>query len=358
MSIDTKSFQINITTGSIIRVILFVILGFLLYTVRNLLFLLLVSIVIATFVDAVAFKMKRFKMPRLLNVIIVFAFMMLALLGIMYAVIPTLFTELFNAVNNLSTYLSEDQINSILGSKGNGITAFFDNFLGSSDVYSLSSQTEGFISNLPQTFFGLIQVIFGGLANIFLIVVLSFYLAINENGIENFLELVTPVKHEEYIKNLWKRTSRKIASWIRGQMFSAFIIGVVTFIGLKIFGVPYALLLSLLTFVAGLIPYGTVFATIPAILAGLSHSGLNLGLIVLLFYFLLQQFENYILLPLINKKTTGISPIMVILSLLIGAKLAGFWGLLLAMPVSVFLLEIMNDFEDNKRHKRKILEEN
>ena len=77
-----------------------------------------------------------------------------------------------------------------------------------------------------------------------------------------------------------------------------------------------------------------------------------------LFYFLYQQLEGYILLPLVNKKMTGISPLMVILALLIGAKLAGFWGLLLAMPVALFLLEIMNDVENRKDSIRKLTENN
>lgn len=355
----SKTVHVHITTNTILRVILLSILGYLLYRIKDLLFLLLVSIVIATFVDAVAQKLKRYRFPRTLSVILVFVILILGLAAIVYAVVPTLFNELTHAVNNLSKYVPADKLQAIIDPNAiKGINSFVSNIGTEVPVSEVASNTRALLSSVSGAFYGTVQTLFGSLANLVLIFVLSFYLSIQEKGIEGFLKLIIPIKYEVYVIDVWQRSSRKIALWIRGQMMLALLIAIVTFTVLSLFHVPYALILALLTLVCELIPFGMIFATVPAVLVGFSTGGLQLGLIVLLFYFLLQQLEGYVLVPLVNKSTTGISPLMVILALLIGAKLAGFWGLILAMPVALLFLEIMNDVELRKDSIRKLTTDN
>ncbi len=127
-----------------------------------------------------------------------------------------------------------------------------------------------------------------------------------------------------------------------------------TFIVLSILHVPYALLLSLLTLICELIPFGIIFATIPAVITGFVFGGMQLGFIILLIYFLLHQLEAYVFVPLVNQRVNGTSPLVVILALLIGFELAGFWGLVLAMPVALLLLEIMSDVSSKKETMRAL----
>ncbi len=358
MSKESRTVHVNINTGTIVRIILFIVLGFLLYKLSNLLFLLLVSIVIATFVDAVARKLKKYRIPRTLSVIAVFLLLIAFLAAMFYAIVPVLFNELSHALTMISKYVPQDKLKAIIDP--NAIKSI-DNFINAVGAQVPASQvastTKTLISNISGAFYGTVQALFGSIANLVVIFVLSFYLSIQEKGIENFLKLVMPIKYEAYVVDLWGRSSRKIAHWLRGQMTLAVLIAIITFAVLYFLNVPYALLLSLLTMVCELIPFGMIFATIPATLAGISAGGIELGVIILIFYFLLQQLEGYVFVPLMNKKTTGISPLMVILSLLIGAQLAGFWGLILAMPVALFLLELMNDFESHKENLRKIIQE-
>jgi predicted PurR-regulated permease PerM len=357
MSHDNKTIHVNITTGAIIRIILFIVLGFLLYTLSNILFLLLVSIVIATFVDAIARRLRRYRIPRTVSVVSVFLILIAAFVGLMYAVIPTFFKEISDALTTLSRYVPQDKLKAIIDPSAiKSIDNFISTIGAEIPASQVASTTKSLISNISGTFYSTVQTLFGSVANLVLIFVLSFYLSIQEKGIEGFLKLTMPIKYEEYVVDLWSRSARKIALWIRGQMFLALIIATITFIVLSILDVPYALILSLLTMVCELIPFGMIFATIPAVFVGFSTGGLELGLIILLFYFLLQQLEGYVFVPLMNRRTTGISPLMVILALLIGAQLAGFWGLVLAMPVSLFLLELMNDLETKKDTLRKLAE--
>ncbi len=355
MSFDHKTIHVNITTGAIIRIILFILLGILLYKIRNLLFLLLVSIVIATFVDAIARRLKRYRFPRTLSVVLVFLIMLIGFAAMVYAIVPTLFTEISHALTALSKYVPQDKLKAIIDPNAIKSIDNFINTIGQQvPAQQVASTTKALINNVTGAFYGTIQTLFGSVANLMLVFVLSFYLSIQEKGIEGFLKLIMPIKYEQYVVDLWNRSARKIALWIRGQMLLAVIIATITFFVLYFLGVPYALILAILTMVCELIPFGMIFATIPAVLAGFSAGGMELGLIVLLFYFLLQQLEGYVLVPLMNRRTTGISPLMVILALLIGAQLAGFWGLVLAMPVSLLLLELMNDFETKKETLRQL----
>src|SRR3989344_6012958 len=105
------------------------------------------------------------------------------------------------------------------------------------------------------------------------------------------------------------------------------------------------LLLALLTAVLELIQFGIILAVIPAIYCGFLDGGLSQALWVGGFYIIVQQFENYLLQPLVIKKIVGISPLVVILSLLIGFQLAGFWGIILGVPMAVAFLEFLDDRE-------------
>ncbi|KKP94305.1 MAG: hypothetical protein US00_C0002G0001, partial [Candidatus Nomurabacteria bacterium GW2011_GWF2_36_126] len=139
----------------------------------------------------------------------------------------------------------------------------------------------------------------------------------------------------------------KIGLWMQGQLLMGMIVGVLAYLGLTIIGVKYSLILALIVVIAELVPFGLIVATIPAVLFAYLDGGVTISAIVLCFYFILGQFETYLIYPLIVKKATGISPLVVILSVLIGAELAGIWGVFLAVPTAVCLIR--------KKSKREII---
>lgn len=130
-------------------------------------------------------------------------------------------------------------------------------------------------------------------------------------------------------------------------MLLGIIIGLLVYLGLTIIGVKYALLIAILAAVSELIPFGLILATVPAVMFAYLGGGVTLGAIVLAFFFIIQQFENYLIAPLIVQRVIGISPIIMIIAL-VGATLAGFWGLILAIPVAVCILEYVSDLEKKK----------
>ena len=92
----------------------------------------------------------------------------------------------------------------------------------------------------------------------------SFYFSIQEKGIEDFLRIIIPIQYEDYVVDLWERSRRKIALWMKGQVVLGFVVAVLTYLTLSLLGIEYALLLSIIAGIMELVPYGILVALIPA----------------------------------------------------------------------------------------------
>jgi len=191
--------------------------------------------------------------------------------------------------------------------------------------------------------------VFGGFLSLILIIVLSFYFAVQETGIDDFLRVITPVKHQEYVINLWKRSKNKIGKWMQGQLMLSLILTVLVFLGLTLLDVKYALLLAVIAGILDLIPiFGSILAAIPAIIIAFVNDGLTLALLVTGLYLIVNQFEANLIYPLVVKKVVGVPPLLVILALIIGFQVAGFLGIILSVPVAAALQEFVSDLQKDK----------
>lgn len=338
--------NINITSGAIVKTILFLILFFLIYYLRDLMLVILTAVVIASAIEPAAAWFVKHKIPRVMAVIIVYAVVGGSLVGMFFLMIPPILDEASGLLSTAPQYFDSVELWNPVGDSG----ALPSNFSIKEIITEFRDSISGVTGSLLQT----ISVIFGGALNFVLIIILSFYLAVQEYGIANFLKIITPVKHEEYIVGLWKRSQIKIGLWMQGQLLLALIIGVLVYLGLTILGVKYAFLLALLAAFAELIPlFGPILAAIPAVLIAFVDGGATLGLIVAGFYLIIQQFENHLIYPLVVKKVVGVPPLLVILALIVGAKLAGFLGIILSVPVAAAIMEFVHDVEENKKKIRE-----
>ena len=337
---------IRISTDTIIRTLLLILLAYLLFKLTNVLLLILVSIVIASFIEAGVQQFAKYKISRTLAVPVIFTFVIALLFIIFYAFIPIVFRELSDMITLLSTYFPSG---ATLDSQSiEGATTFVTNIASNPSASGLIDNIKTATTVLSQGAISVIGSTFGGLLNLLLVVVISFYLSIQEKGIDNFLRILTPVRHEAYVLDLWARTQRKIGLWFKGQLMLGLLVGAITFIVLALLGVKYAFLIALITGIAELIPFGIIFATIPAVLFAAIDGGVVLALKVLIYFVVIQQIENYVLNPIISRRVVGIPPLVVLLAFLIGITLAGFWGAIIAIPVAVFVLEYIGDKERRK----------
>ncbi len=324
---------IHISEKSLIRVLLIVILIAMLFYLRELVFVFLTSIVIASFVESAVRRFHKHGVSRTFAVIIIY-FLVLAIIGtFLYLFVPVFLSQISQLSTVIDAYLPATA--SLPSAGGISFTAVFSN---------LQNLASGAAGGALQT----AVAVFGGLFNLVVLVVLSFYLSINEKGIENFLRIVSPVRDTEYVVDIWNRTERKIGLWFQGQLLLGLLVGILIYLGLLIFNVQYSLLLAAAAALLELIPFGIILAAIPAIAAGyLSRGGTGAAEVAGL-YLIVHEFEINLIAPLIVQKVVGISSLIVILSLLIGLKLAGFWGIMLAIPAAVLLMELLSDVKKKK----------
>ena len=349
MSDNSKSLHISISTRTLVKILLLGLLVFLLVKLYNIVLIVLVAIVIASFVESAVKKLKPYIKNRSLLVFLIYVVAIGLIIGLLSVFMPVFIKEMSILVSSLSQYIPNSSIlNTFQPDTISGAKDIVSNLSHNASLSDVIKSTQVLIDSLSGGFIDVFGGAFGGIINFFLIIIISFYFSITEKGIENFLRIITPRNSEEYIISLWQRTEHKIGLWAQGQMLLGLIIGVLSYLGLTILGVQYALVLAIITAFCELVPFGIFLAMAIVSIFGFLDGGVTLALLSFGLYFILHQFENYLIYPLIIKKIIGISPLVVILSIIMGLELAGIFGVILAIPVAVCLLEFLDDLEKKK----------
>jgi len=338
--------SITITTGTIIRTLLILAAAWLLYELWEIILVMLTAVVIASAIEPAAKRLMVYRLPRTLSVIIVYASFLGVLFGVLYLFIPILLSETATFVASLPRYLEYVQY----------VPAEYAPILDvaktspTTVISTLVADTQLLVNDFSRDALSVVSMVFGGILSFVLIVVFSFYFSIQERGIEDFLRVISPLKYEDYVVGLWRRSQQKIGLWMQGQLILGFLVGVFVYLGLSILQVEHALVLAVIAGVFELIPvFGPTLSAIPAILVGFGSGGVATGIPVIILYVIIQQFENHLLYPLVVTRVVGVPPLLVILGLIIGAKLAGVLGILLSVPVAAVIQELIGDAEKERR---------
>jgi predicted PurR-regulated permease PerM len=340
MKDGAKPMIMSISSGTIVKTLLFILLGFVLFYLRDVLLIFLTAVVLASAIEPGTQWFVRRGLPRIASVAIIYLFIIALIAAIFYFILPTLIKDLTGFANTLPKYISALDVRT----KG-----FSNNLFGldTTPNESVGDATQNLITNFSTasgSILGTLTAIFGGATSFIIIVVLSFYLAVQERGIEEFLRIVIPIRHEQYATSLWRRTQHKIGRWMQGQILLAVFIGILVFIGLSILRVEHAFFLAIISAVFEIIPvFGPIIGAVPGVAVAFMQGGLTFGVIVAVMYLIVQQIENHVIYPLVVKKVINIPPLFVIVALIVGAKLGGFLGILLSVPVATALTEFLKD---------------
>jgi predicted PurR-regulated permease PerM len=152
-----------------------------------------------------------------------------------------------------------------------------------------------------------------------------------------------PARERERIDAMSRDITIKVSAWLGGQLLLGAIIGTTSAIGLWLLGIPFFYVLALISGVGELIPVvGPVLSAIPAVLITATVS-LKKVLLVIIFFIVQQQFENHVLVPKVMQRQVGVSPVTVIVALLIGGKLLGIVGAILAVPSAAILQVVITE---------------
>ena len=340
---DERKVIIEFSFKTIFWILATVLSLWLVVTLKDVLVTVLLAFILAMAITPVVDYLQKKKVPRTVSV----AAVILAILGIIFLVIrlivPPFVSELTNIISNRTEYVIKitGYFQNLSPLLRDNMTVFLNNFIGSFSNLNLS----GVVSGAKGVFNGIIEVI--------LILVLSFYLLQSNKGVEGAVVSYVPRQHQKRVLSLYRKISTKMSQWMRGQIFLGIIIFLINLIGLSVLKVEYALTLAVISGFLEVLPIiGPIVAGGLAVMIALTQSPL-LALIVLAWYVLVQQAENHILVPQIMKKSLGLNPIAVILALIIGGKLLGIVGILVAVPIAAAIGVLLEEFVKKQEEEAK-----
>ena len=309
---------------------------------RDIAALLIVAVILAVLLSPVADICERYRVPRALGVAVVYI-ACFAFLGILSTLIASpIITEVQQLAGSLPVAWERAM------SAVDALRAL------SLEHAAIAEQLRKFAFGLQgqvaSGVFGTLSGIFGGVLSFALLLVLTFYLTTYASVARRTLIGLAPSRWQPFLVGVVPRIERKMGSWLRGLLTLALIMGVLTFLGLTILRVEYALLIALLAAVAEVVPYvGAPVAAAIAVLLTLLQSPAK-AVAVLIFFVVLQQLENHLLVPKIMQRAVGVHPLVSIIALLIGVKAGGIAGALLAIPVVAGAILFMEEYERERRN--------
>lgn len=295
---------------------------------RSIIFPFLVGIIIGisiqTFASYLSFKLK---LNFYFNVFLVYTLVIILVSFVFYLVTQVLIEELPHLMERLGKYQEFLKGFNYENSKWS--------LLKDIDIYSISSN---YLSNA----FSFVFSVLGGIFSLILIFIVSIYVALRKNFPEEIFFFFSEEKREDYAK-IWRKIKRKISFWLMGQLFLGVFIGLSTYIFMGlIMKIDHALMISLFSGLFELVP---IIGPILSLILALSITILfkpELSFFVLVFFILLQQLENHLLVPLVMKKAIALHPLLVIFGILIGGKLGGVLGIIVILPILATSVEIIN----------------
>lgn len=316
---------ITISTATLLKILGFCVGIWFLYVMRDMVFAFFVAVILASLIDPFASWGQRYKIPRTISVLFIFA-LLFGLLGLVITLlVPLLIAEGSSFAASFG-HLSDTVLMRLKGFGG----------LIPTTGFSLADTFSGASASLLATVGNAVRGVFSFLFTF----VLTFYLVVEETIFRSFVAFVAPQKLRPRIIELVERMKKRLGGWLRAQLALSLIVGILVYIGLLILGVPYAALLAVLAAFLESVPYiGPPLSSLPAIFLALAAHPDSLvpALMTVALFVMIQQVENHILVPKIMQKAVGINPIVSIISIVTGIKLGGIIGGLIAIPAVTML---------------------
>lgn len=333
---------IEISTGIVVRTIVILLALWLLFYVRDILALFFISVILTATLDPLVDWMKKKKVPRPVGTFVIYV-AAIAIIGTAISfLVPPLIGQFQDFNEKLPQYAeSTNQLFEGIKSyaASHGLQFDVENFIR--DIFANAFQSSGEL-------FSRTIGVFNFFISMIVVLSLTFYMLVKEEGMKRFIMTITPDNHQEYVLSFFDRIHNKIGRWVFGQFILMLAVFTMSFAVLSAFNVPFALLIALIAGLLEIIPYiGPIISATIATLLGFLISPM-VGLIILVSFIIIQQVENHILVPQIMKKAVGLNPVAVILVLLIGAKLGGVMGTILSIPLATAVGIFIGDIIDKK----------
>ncbi len=317
--------KIEISHRTVIFTVLFLLSLWFVYFVKDLILQLFVALLIMTILNPLVTKLSKMRIPRALSVAVVYI-LIIGLFSLLIAgIVPALIEQTTSFANNLPQYLANL-----------GVSRFVSD--------QISSQIFSQLGALPAQVVKLGTSVFSNILSVIAVLIFAFYLLLAREKLDEQLGFLFDEEKRKEIGQIIDKLEVRLGGWARGELILMALIGIINFIGLTVLGIPFALPLAILAGLLEIVPIlGPFIAATPAVIIALSISPI-MALAVAALAFLAQQLENYVFVPKIMEKSVGVNPIIVLLALSIGFRMAGIVGAALSVPVVLMIHVLFQEY--------------
>lgn len=313
--------RIEISSKTIIFTVFFLIFLKVLWVVREVIYALFLAFIFMSALKPAVNMIERQRIPRFLAAIFVFISTLVGLVFVFAFILPPLVQESFSFFRNLP-FLIEQSFPLV-------------------SVYIEDASFSALVPNITGNFIPVVTGIFSNFIFIISILFFTFYFLLEEKFLKNFLDKFMEEEKAQEIVSIVNKAERRMGAWMWGEIILMTVIGVLTYIGLTLLGVRYAIPLAVLAGILEIVPIiGPTIAAIPALFVAASTSRLLSGYTLIL-YVVVQQLENNLIVPMVMRKAVGLNPILTLIALTVGGKLGGFLGVLLSVPAALFIETVL-----------------
>lgn len=325
--------ELELSTKIILKVIFAGLILAFLWLTKDIILILLLALVLSSAMEPMVDYFNEKRIPRAVSVLTVYVLVFASFAFVIYLLIPPAIEQVKLVSERWPEYSIQLQ------------RLFGNSMVSLEEVGTFLKQlTSGGKGGLLMGTVGIFNAFF----TLLTVMVISFYLVAEDRGMKKFISTLLPENQRGFAISLIEKIQKKMGLWVIGQIILSVSIFLLTYIGLSLLKVEYALFLALLAGLLEIVPYiGPFLSAVPAVVFAFIQNP-ALALVVGIMYLVIQKFEGYVLVPKVMEKTVGTSPLVVLISLLIGFKVAGVVGLLIAVPLVSAITVIATEVMSNK----------
>jgi predicted PurR-regulated permease PerM len=308
----------------------------LLYRLRDVLFLFFVAIVVGTAIRPAVDWLHRRGIPRATGIIIIYILIAALVIGFLAMILPLLADQATEISRTIPEYYSG--LRSALINSGNRLLQNIGWRLPTqiTVLTNTGPDTEEMVDQVGQTLL-YTDLVLRGILGTLVVFLLAYYWTQEGNFILRALLRIAPPQRKKSIREFLQLAEMKLGGYVRGQGLLCVAVGVTAFIAYALIGLPYTLVLAVFAGVMEMVPiFGPALGAVPALLVALSIDP-SKAIWVVVATSVIQLLENAVLVPRIMKHSMGVNPIIVLLSLIAFGSVFGFIGALLALPLAAII---------------------
>ncbi|OWY64315.1 AI-2E family transporter [cyanobacterium TDX16] len=323
---------------------------YILWQIRQVVLLLFAAVVLATVLNRVVRRIQQYHIKRGFAIASTIAALLAVIVGFFAFIVPRVVDQLQQLVGVLPQ-VSEKIMTWLNWLQSTIPGAMFEQLRV---LENIPQQLQAWIAQLLGNFFVILNNSLAVVLSLLLFLVLTVMLLANPSQYRRVFILVFPSFYQQRIDEILSETEKSLVGWIEGTLIAMVVIGLISFIGLTVLGVPLPLVNAALAGLLEFIPnVGPTLSVIPPALLALLDAPWKSGAVILL-YMAIQQFESLVLVPLIMKQEVNLMPVFTILAVVVFASLFGFLGIFLAIPllvvIQIWLKEVLVKDVMNKWH--------